>query len=189
MGWIWLLGFLTLGSVLSYQRASLKVWTVALTVFLVLFTRLSDASLFGLSIIWLAFLSTFLILYIPNWRHKLISQPILNFYRKVMPSMSRTEREALAAGTVGWEGDLFRGNPNWDKLLNIPKPRLSPEEQAFLDGPVEKLCAMADDWDIVHNRADLSPELWSFIKEQGFFSFIIPKEYGYMAEVLLSLRL
>lgn len=178
MGWIWLFAGLTLMSVLSYNRASLKVWTLALAIFLVLFTRLSGDSVIGVVTAWLIFIAVMLPLYISKWRYKLISQPILNFYRKVMPSMSRTEREALAAGTVGWEGDLFRGDPKWDKLLSFPKPHLSPEEQAFLDGPVEKLCAMIDDWDIVHNRADLPPELWTFLKSEGFFSLIIPKQYG-----------
>ena len=87
-------------------------------------------------------------------------------------------REAIDAGTITWEGDLFRGNPNWEKLLALPISRLSAEEQAFLDGPVETLCRMINDWDITHNRLDLSPEVWAFLKENGFFGFIIPKQYG-----------
>jgi acyl-CoA dehydrogenase len=96
----------------------------------------------------------------------------------MMPAMSRTEREAIAAGTVTWEGDLFRGNPNWKKLLRIPAPKLTLEEEAFISGPLETLCSMIRDWEITHNRADLPPEMWAFIKEQGFFGLVIPKEYG-----------
>ncbi len=92
--------------------------------------------------------------------------------------MSDTEREALEAGTVFWEGELFSGAPDWGKLRGLAAPSLSAEEKAFLDGPVEVLCAMLDEWEITHERADLSPETWKFIKEQGFFSMIIPKRYG-----------
>lgn len=178
MGWIGFLAGLTLFSVLFYHRASLNVWTVALSVFLILLTLLSDLSKVSLIILWFVFLGVILSLYISTWRYRLLSQPLLNFYQKVMPPMSRTEREALAAGTVSWESDLFRGNPNWKKLLELPQPKLSAEEQDFLEGPVEKLCGMINDWDIVHNRGDLPPELWTFLKEQGFFSLIIPKKWG-----------
>lgn len=92
--------------------------------------------------------------------------------------MSTTEREALAAGTVGWEGDLFCGNPDWDKLFQSKKPELSAEEEAFLNGPVETLCAMIDDWNIVHNLYDLPEDVWQFLKDEGFFALIIPKKYG-----------
>ena len=88
------------------------------------------------------------------------------------------EQEALDAGTVWWDGELFGGHPDWNKLLAYPKPQLSDEEQAFLDNEVEQLCAMLDDWDITHNRADLPPEVWQFIKDKGFFGMIIPKEFG-----------
>lgn len=178
MGLIWFVAFLIVVSVLGYQRASLKVWTLGLGVFLLLFSRLSDASVIGLSVIWVVFLAVFVPLYISSLRYKFISKPILKFYRQSMPTMSRTEREALAAGTVSWEGDLFRGKPDWDKLLNSDKPKLSAEEQAFIDGPVETLCAMSDDWDITHNIADLPANVWQFLKDEGFFSLIIPKEYG-----------
>ncbi|MGH8711919.1 MAG: acyl-CoA dehydrogenase, partial [Burkholderiales bacterium] len=97
---------------------------------------------------------------------------------KVLPQVSQTEREALDAGTVWWDGDLFSGKPDWRKLLAVPKPQLTPEEQAFLDGPVEQLCAMLDEWRITHELYDLPPEVWQFIKDQGFLGMIIPKQYG-----------
>jgi acyl-CoA dehydrogenase len=95
-----------------------------------------------------------------------------------MPTLSHTEKEALTAGTITWEGDLFRGNPDWQKLLAIPAAVLSLEEVAFMEGPVETLCRMINDWDITHYKMDLPPEMWRFLKEQGFFGLIIPKSYG-----------
>ena len=92
--------------------------------------------------------------------------------------MSATEREALDAGTVWWDGELFTGGPNWQKLMSAKAPTLTAAEQAFLDGPCEDLCAMLDDWDITHRRADLSPEVWNFIKSRGFFGMIVPRRYG-----------
>ncbi|WP_231867683.1 acyl-CoA dehydrogenase [Snodgrassella sp. CFCC 13594] len=92
--------------------------------------------------------------------------------------MSDTEQAAINAGTVWWDGELFSGKPNFSKLLNYPDPTLNETEQAFIDGPVEELCAMLDDWDITHNRKDLPPEAWQFIKDHGFLGMIIKKQYG-----------
>ena len=114
-------------------------------------------------------------------RRSLFSAPMLRTFRNVMPPMSRTEKEAIDAGTTRWEGDLFRGNPDWQKLHNYPQPRLTPEEQAFLDGPVEEACRMANDFQITHEMADLPPELWAYLKEHRFFAMIIKKEYGGLA--------
>ena len=90
-------------------------------------------------------------------RRALISGPFLRPYRRLLPSMSQTEKEALEAGTVWWDGELFTGAPRWEKLLSAKAPQLTRRGQAFLDGPCEELCAMLDDWDITHRRADLPP--------------------------------
>ncbi len=119
-----------------------------------------------------------IIMVIPFLRRNLVSNFLLKIFRKILPQISQTEREALDAGTVWWEGELFSGRPDWHKLLAYPKPALSPEEKAFLDGPVEQLCAMLDEWHITHERYDLPPHVWQFIKDNGFFGLIIPKEYG-----------
>lgn len=111
-------------------------------------------------------------------RQALFSKPMLNTFQKVMPPMSRTEKEAIDAGTTWWEGDLFRGTPDWKKLHAYPQPRLTPEEQAFIDGPVEEACRMANDFQITHEMADLPPELWAYLKQHRFFAMIIKKEYG-----------
>lgn len=171
------LAFMFVMGALSYNRASLIIWTMTLALLLVLVTALGGVSI-GLVLGWLLFLAVFVPLNISKLRYRFLSKPLLDFYLKVMPSMSRTEREAISAGTVTWEGDLFRGNPNWNKLLKLKPAKLTAEEQAFLDGPVDTLCGMLDDWDITHNRADLPPEVWQYLKEQGFFALIIPKKYG-----------
>src|SRR3954464_10838636 len=117
---------------------------------------------------------------IPPIRRAVFSNPLLSVYRRILPDMSQTEKEAIDAGTVWWDGDLFSGKPDWDKLLATPAPRLSADEQAFLDGPVEELCAMCDDWEITHERQDLPPHVWQFIKDRGFLGMIIPKKFGGM---------
>ncbi|SFK31722.1 acyl-CoA dehydrogenase [Nitrosomonas aestuarii] len=119
-----------------------------------------------------------IILFVPVLRRLIVTNQILKMFRKMLPQISQTEQEALDAGTVWWDGDLFSGRPDWNKLLAYPKPHLSDEEQAFLDGPVEQLCEMLDEWQITHELIDLPPEVWQFIKDNGFFGLIIPKEYG-----------
>ena len=92
--------------------------------------------------------------------------------------MSQTERDAIEAGTAWWEAELFRGNPDWDQLLKHNMSELSDEEQAFLDGPVDELCSMIDDWEVTNDLNDLSPKVWEYIKKNKFLGMIIPKKYG-----------
>ncbi|HJV25219.1 MAG TPA: acyl-CoA dehydrogenase [Aromatoleum sp.] len=110
-------------------------------------------------------------------RRRFVTRPIFRAFRAALPSMSQTERDALEAGTVWWEGELFGGRPAWAKLLSYPWPKLTPEEQSFLDKETSELCRLTDDWKATQ-RQDLSPEAWRYIKEQGFLGMIIPKEYG-----------
>src|SRR5262245_12499988 len=111
-----------------------------------------------------------------TWRQRNLTRPILNWYRKLLPPISATERDAIAAGTVWWDADLFSGKPDWAKLRGFEKPRLTPDEEAFLEGPVETLCGMLDDWEI-RRLGDLPEEVWRYIREQGFMGMIIPKEH------------
>ncbi len=111
-------------------------------------------------------------------RRHLISAPLLSWMRRRLPPLSETEREALEAGDVWWEAELLSGRPDWHKLLQLPLPPLSAEERAFLEGPVAELCRMLDDWHIVQERHDLPPEVWRYIRNQGFFGLVIPKRYG-----------
>lgn len=163
---------------LAYLRWPLLIWTASIFVYLLLISFLSHWGVAGLTVLWVLFFLIAIPLNFLPLRRRLITAPILNIYRKIMPTMSRTEKEALEAGTVNWDGELFSGMPNWKKFTAFPKPQLSADEQAFLDGPVEELCRMTDDWDITHNLTDLPPKLWQFIKENGFFGMIIPKKYG-----------
>lgn len=174
----WLILFIAVVGVLAYRRSSLWLWTGSILVYLLLLTFFSNAGLISLSVFWIVFLASAILLNVLPLRRQLISKPLLNLYRSVLPTMSRTEREALEAGTVGWEGEVFAGKPDWKKFSAYPAPKLTDEEQAFLDGPVEELCRMSDNWDITHNLATLPPELWRFIKANGFFGMIIPKRYG-----------
>ncbi|WP_291992881.1 acyl-CoA dehydrogenase [Candidatus Accumulibacter sp. ACC003] len=112
------------------------------------------------------------------WRRELISRRIFATYKRILPQMSDTEREALEAGTVWWDGELFRGNPDWSKLLAYPVPKLSAEEQSFMDHEVEHACALVDDWQVTSELYDLPPEAWRYIKDKGFLGMIIPKRYG-----------
>ncbi len=174
---LWLLLFASLVLWLAYRRASLAQATLVLGLLLAYYW------LFGAGPPWwkitlAALFLPHLLLNIRPLRRYLISNRFLRIYKRMLPPMSSTEREALEAGTVWWDGELFTGGPDWNKLLAARPPALSAEEQAFIDGPCEELCRMIDDWDITHRRADLPPEVFDFIKKKGFWAMIIPKKYG-----------
>lgn len=160
--------------IMAYYRASLIMFTAVLALILGV---ASFAGTVGI-ISWAVFLIIALPLNIGIIRQRCLTRPLLKLYRKIMPEMSSTEKDAIDAGTTWWEGDLFCGAPDWQKLHNFPVPRLSAEEKAFLEGPVEELLAMTDDWHITHERADLPPEIYQYLKDKGFFAMIIKKEYG-----------
>ncbi|HEY7753518.1 MAG TPA: acyl-CoA dehydrogenase [Steroidobacteraceae bacterium] len=173
--WILLLASLVLW--LAYQRASLAKATLVLGVLLVYYSFFGAGPLWWKATLWALYVPHVL-LNIRPLRRFLISNRFFRIYKRMLPPMSRTEREALEAGTVWWDGELFTGGPDWTKLLSARPPKLSAEEQAFIDGPCEELCRMIDDWDITHRRADLPPEVFDFIKKKGFWAMIIPKRYG-----------
>ena len=173
----WLVVFLGVPLGLLYRRTELRLSTAVLGAVLVAYTLWGDAGFFRLAILWVVF-AAFALLNVETLRRERISAPILGILRKQLPTLSATERAALEAGTVWWEGQLFSGIPDWQVLAELPPPTLTEEEQAFLDGPTEELCRMAHEWEIVHTLQDVPPEVWAFIREQGFFSLIIPKEYG-----------
>lgn len=139
---------------------------------------------FGQSISLLSYLSLAVLLavtavmYTPSLRKKLITEKVFKRLRGVVPAISKTEQQAIQAGDVWWEGDLFQGNPNWQKILAMPKPTLSSEEEQFLNNQVTTLCKMIDDWKYNQELDDLPEEIWEYLKKERFFSFLIPKEYG-----------
>jgi len=162
----------------AYFRTSLRICTGAAAVALIAVGLLAGASWLAIGITAVVFALIVVPLNIDSFRRKRISAPLLNIYQKITPTLSETEKVALEAGTVGFEGELFSGKPDWNQLLRQPVPTLSVEEKAFLDGPVEELCHMINDWQITHELADLPPELWDFLKKHKFLGMIIPKEYG-----------
>ena len=111
-------------------------------------------------------------------RKKWFTAPLLKLIKKVLPPISDTEREAMEAGEVWWDAQLLSGKPDWNELLSMGPPQLTDEEQAFLDGPVEELCRMVDDWKISYEDHDIPEDVWQFLKKERFFGIIIPKEFG-----------
>ncbi len=166
--------------VLAYKRVPLLV---------------AMAIMVGLTVFWTELRH---LIYVPGWfrfangivaviligfsikpsRRLLISDRLYGWFRKSLPRMSTTEREALDAGTVWWDAEIFSGRPRWKKLLKTPPPQLSEREQKFLDGPVEELCRMLDDWEICDKHKKLPDNIWAFIREHRMLGMIIPEQYG-----------
>ena len=161
---------------LAYRRTDLRSATAILGALLLAFTLFGDGWLLKL-LSWLLY-AGLLLLNAESLRRDFVSRRLFGAYRRMVPSMSKTEQDALEAGNVWWEGELFSGMPDWRKLNRLPAPALTAEEQAFLDGPTEELCRMLDDWQITHELCDMPPEVWEFMKRERFFAMIIPKEYG-----------
>jgi acyl-CoA dehydrogenase len=122
--------------------------------------------------------ATLLLFSYTPFRKKTLTRFLMLFMSKNLPKMSSTEKEALEAGTIGFEGELFSGQPDWTQFLTTSLHTLSKEEIAFIDGPLNELCRMIDDWDITHHRLDMPNAMWDFIKDNGFLGMIIPKTYG-----------
>ena len=170
----WTIGVLVLGFLaLGFAEASLLTWTIAFGLLL-----------YGLGAptwLWITAAALALVFNVRALRRRLVTSPIMGIMRalKFLPTISETERVAIEAGTVWVDGELFSGRPDFDRLLKESYPELTEEEQSFLDGPVEEVCRLTDDWDVLQRR-DLSPETWQYLKDQRFFGLIIPKEYGGM---------
>ncbi len=162
----------------AYLRIGLRTWTIATAVAIVGAGLLAGSHWLAIAIPLLVFALVTVPLNLPAFRRARLSAPLLAIYRKITPSLSETEQTALEAGTVGFEGQLFSGKPDWSELLGQPKPELSIEERAFLEGPVEQLCAQINEWQITHELADLPEDMWKFIKDNKFFGMIIPRQYG-----------
>lgn len=162
---------------LLVQQASIKVWTISyfmMGLLVLHFYPVSDS----IKIVGGLLLLLLILLSIKSLRMRFLTHFIFQIFRQNVPKMSATEREALEAGTVSWEGEIFSGAPNLEQLLSLPTSSLSDDERAFIQGPVQTLCQLIDDWEITHNLTDLPAEVWQFIKENRFFGMIIPKAYG-----------
>jgi acyl-CoA dehydrogenase len=163
---------------LAYFQAPILIWTVAAGLLAASWAAALQVSAQTGAVLVFLYLFIAPVLVIPALRRRLASDHILAIFRRILPDMTQTEKDAIDAGTVWWDADLFSGKPDWNKLLAIPAPRLSAEEQAFVDGPCEEICAMTDDWEVTHERYDLPPQVWQYAKDKGFFGMIIPKKYG-----------
>ena len=176
MNWL-ILGAVLAAIVLAYIRATGPAWAIVAGAFVVALVSMEAmpeglaASVLGLYVVVTGVLN------FTALRRKLLSDPLLALYRRILPAISQTEQEAIHAGTVWWDGELFSGCPDWNRLLAFPKPSLSAEEQAFLENECEQLCSMVNDWETTHLWQDLSPQAWQFIKDKGFLGMIIPKQY------------
>ena len=177
---IWSIAIALLATLLAlaYINAPGAAWTAATAAWLVALVWLVPTSISAPGEAFVVFVVIATILNVPALRRALISNPLLAVYKRILPPMSQTEQEAIDAGTVWWEGELFSGKPDWDILHAYPQPRLSPAEIAFLDNEVEQVCAMCNDWDTAHVYQDLPPAVWQFVKDKGFLGMIIPKKYG-----------
>lgn len=171
---LWIIAMILVLGALAYLRVSLLTATIAAAVVMTAGWTLDVVG----PISWIVFLVVALPLNISAFRQNVISRPLMKVYRGIMPEMSSTEKEAIEAGTTWWEADLFAGNPNWKKLHNYPVARLSADEQAFLDGPVEEVCRMVNQHQVSHQLADLPADVWQYLKDNGFFAMIIKKKYG-----------
>lgn len=171
---LWLGGLIAL----AYSRASLLVATGAIGAGLLVTTLFSGLGWFSLTLLWAVYGGLAFVLNSPEHRRRFITNPAFDTLSTSLPTLSETERVALEAGTVGWEGELFSGRPQWEKLLTIPTPKLTEEEEAFVNGPVKALCEMVNDWEVTHTLNDLPANVWQFLIDNGFFALVMPKKYG-----------
>ncbi|SFC88603.1 acyl-CoA dehydrogenase FadE [Pseudoalteromonas denitrificans] len=172
-----LFGLIMSLAIASYHRSNLNTCLGLSIIFLVVGSFMGAFT----TLTWLIFLIITLPLWITGIRQQYIIEPVFRIFKRITPSMSKTEKEAIEAGTTWWEADLFCGNPDWNKLHQYPVPRLTEKEKKFLDGPVETVCAMFDDWQATHELTDLPPQVWQYLKDNQFFAMIIKKEYGGLA--------
>lgn len=170
--------FLVCVFTLLYLGIGGNLAAVVLTLVAVVAIATSSHSFFTFLLMAVLLGSSLLLLYPSTIRREYLSKPLLAWVRGLLPQLSDTEEQALKSGSVDWDGELFSGRPDWQKLLDTPHAKLTDEEQAFIDGPVEQLCEQLDDWKITHELFDLPEDIWKFLREEGFFGLIIPKEFG-----------
>ena len=174
---LWILVLIVGIAYMAHRRIAPLTTIAVVAVYLLAMGVIGHVPGWLLAILWLLLAAPTALLLLPELRRKLLTAPLFSWFQKTLPPMSQTERDAIDAGTVWWDGQLFSGRPDWDQLLAYPKAQLTEEEQAFIDGPTEELCAMVSDWEI-GQAMDLPPRAWAHIKEHGFFALIIPKAYG-----------
>lgn len=171
---VWMLCIMGLVS-LAYFKAAPRNWLIISAVLLLLVTPWA-----GLPVaiaVWLLWSLLAVFMLLPGLRRAIFTKPIMRWFRRVQPSLTEAEREVLASGNTWWEREFFTGDPNWEKILHYTQPHLSAEEQAFLHGPVDRFCALLDEWQIERDQ-DLSPAAWQMIHQERLWGLCIPKQYG-----------
>jgi acyl-CoA dehydrogenase len=177
MIWIAAIAALLVFAALAFVGRGFLAWIAGIGVFLLGWRLAGVAHPHLFAACTIVAIALALVFGLPPLRRQLVSRFVMPAFAKVLPRLGETERIALEAGTVWWDGDLFGGMPDWNRLLAFERRPLDAEEQAFLDGPVEELCRRLNDWEVYQQR-DLPPEIWDFIKRERFLGMIIPKEYG-----------
>src|SRR5262245_13359775 len=169
---------------LGMRRAPLWAWTLGLAVALLLWQSgmlRGERAEFAPGLLgtlgWLL-VAVMAALSAPSIRRAILVRPLFRKIKGILPRVSATEQEALNAGTIGFDAELFSGQPDWDKLRSVPPITLTDEEKAFLEGPTNELCRMVNDWTIRHNEREIPAHIWDFIKSHGFFGMLISKEHG-----------
>ncbi|MBP8216587.1 MAG: acyl-CoA dehydrogenase, partial [Thauera sp.] len=177
MLWILLVSLPPLAGALAYGRAPLFAWLVAGLAWLLAAGWAGNWGFGWTLLAMLVFGGAMWVFLSDSLRRGRVTAPIFKAFRAALPTMSQTEKDALEAGTVWWEGELFAGDPDWKKLQAYPWPKLTPEEQSFLDNETDELCRLTRDWECTQH-GDMPAEVWQYIKAKGFLGMIIPKEYG-----------
>jgi acyl-CoA dehydrogenase len=175
---LWLIIGLLGSFALVFSRTRALFWFGAILVWLVAGWLLGAIGLAWLVVLFVLLAGPAFIIALAALRVPLLSARLLPVFRKIMPKMSDTERSAIEAGTVWWDGELFAGSPNWERLLATPAPALSTEEQAFFENETNHLCDLSSDWKSTQIWQDLPPDAWNYARQAGFLGLIIPKKYG-----------
>ena len=174
---VWIIILAIIIGTLGYLRLPQRKANLAIIAWLIGVPLSGNLSI-PMSLLWLPVLLLLTLINLPGLRQRLISQPVMSLLSKNLPPISRTEQEALDSGNIWWDAELFSGKPNWNRIYGLANNSLTKEEQDFLDGPVEQLCEMINDWQITHELLDLPTEIWDFIKQHHFWGMIIPRQYG-----------
>ncbi|MFJ2995229.1 acyl-CoA dehydrogenase [Pandoraea sp. NPDC087047] len=175
---VWILAFVVGVTALLFYRAHAWQWLIATVLWVGAGVLSGLTGTVAAVILGVVFILPSLILTIGPLRRAWVTAPMLAKFRTIMPEMSDTEKDAIEAGTVWWDADLFSGRPDWQKFMALPAPTLSPDEQAFMDHQVEHLCDLSNDWESTQVWQDLPPKAWQYAKDAGFLGMIIPKRYG-----------
>ncbi|SPB17033.1 acyl-CoA dehydrogenase [Caballeronia novacaledonica] len=175
---LYVFAFLLLAGTLTFLQAPALAWFAGLAIWVAVGPLIGVTGTVGVTLLAIIFVLPALMLAIKPLRRATFSRRVFAMFRKILPAMSSTERDAIEAGTVWWDAELFSGRPRWDALLEHGAPKLTQEEQSFIDNECARLCDLSNDWDTTAIWQDLSPQAWAYIKEQGFLGMIIPKRYG-----------